>query len=428
MTPADILHGFPRKIDLSLDRMRAALALLGDPHRRLPPVVHVAGTNGKGSTVAFVRAMVEAAGARAHVYTSPHLVRINERWRVAGALIDDDRLLSLALRVRAVAEVAPVTIFEAETLVAFLAFAETPADWTLLEVGLGGTLDATNVVEAPAVTIITPVDMDHREFLGDTLAAIAGEKAGILKPGVACVVGAQQDEALDVIERRAAGLSAPLRVMGRDWHVGVEDGRLTVETRDRLLDLPAPALPGRHQFDNAAVAAMATLHMGLHEDAIAAGVAKARWPARLQRLRTGVCARLAAEKACELWLDGGHNPHGAQAAAAHMAALSARDGKPLGLVCGMMGTKDANGFFSAFAPLAPRVVCVPVRSATGGMDPAALAAVARDHGLSAGVAEDPAAGVARLVEAIPGGRALVCGSLYLAGDVLSDAGEGDGAG
>lgn len=422
MSAADILYSFPRKIDLSLDRMRAALALLGNPNDRIPPVVHVAGTNGKGSTLAFLRAMVEAAGQSAHVYTSPHLVSIHERWRIAGELIGAPALERLVRRIQAVADQAPITIFEAETLVAFLAFAEAPADWTLLEVGLGGKLDATNVIARPAVTIITPVDMDHREFLGDALSAIAGEKAGIIKRGVPCVVGRQHDEALAVIEARAARLGAPLAVFGQHWSARPERGRLVVETEDRLFDLPAPSLAGAHQYENAGAAVTAAAIMGLSEDAIAVGVAGAAWPARLQRLTTGPFGALALAAGTDIWLDGGHNPHGAAAAAAHMASLSQRDGKRLALVCAMLSNKDADGFFSAFASLSPAVVCVPIRTAPGGAEPKALAALARAHGLRAQVSDDPLTGCALALESDPTARVLVCGSLYLAGDVLAASG------
>ena len=419
---AEIFYSFPRVIDLSLERMRAALALLGDPHRGLPPVVHVAGTNGKGSTIAFLRAMLEAHGQAVHVYTSPHLVRIEERYRIAGRLIDPDALTGFARQVRGVAAQVPLTIFEAQTVAGFLAFAATPADALLLEVGLGGRLDATNVVEAPRLTAITPVDFDHKEFLGDTIDRIAGEKAGILKPGVPAVIGPQRPEALAVIEAAADRAGAPLSVWGRDFDGWTEPGGLVVQTTDRLLDLPAPALAGPHQGVNATVAAALALGLGVPEAAIARGLQAARWPARMQRLVAGPHAAAVRAAGGELWLDGGHNPHGAVAAARHIAALQARDPRPFALVCGLLGNKDHGGFFDAFVPLAPRaVVTAPIRTSPTGADPATLAAAARGHGLPATAAATPLDAVQRAVRlAGPGVRVLVCGSLYLAGDVLAD--------
>jgi dihydrofolate synthase / folylpolyglutamate synthase len=421
MTAADRLYAFPRKIDLGLERVRAALAALGNPHHRVPPIVHVAGTNGKGSTVAFLRAIAEAAGQKAHVYTSPHLVRIHERWRVAGELISEAALNGFIDRIEALSADIPVTVFEAETLIAFLAFAEQPADVTLLEVGLGGRLDATNVVEAPHLTIITPVDMDHAEMLGDTLGKIAAEKAGILKPGVRCIVGRQQDEALAVIRARAEVVEAPLLVFGQDWDAFAQRGRLVVQTQDRLMDLPAPSLAGAHQFENAGAAALAMSLSGHEEAAIARGVSSATWPARLQPITSGPFGRLAQAHNCELWLDGGHNPHGARAAAAHIAQRQKIDPRPFALVAGLLSTKDRAGFFEAFTALDPVVVTVPVRSSDAGVAPAQLALEGQAAGLRAVAAETPLDGLEQAIRQIgPSGRILICGSLYLAGDVLSE--------
>jgi dihydrofolate synthase / folylpolyglutamate synthase len=387
---ADIFYRFPRVIDLSLGRIQAALALLGDPQEKLPPVVHVAGTNGKGSTIAFVRAMAEAAGLRVHVYTSPHLVRIEERYRLAGTLIAPGHLERLARQVEAVAREVPLTIFEAETVAGFLAFAEVPADLVLLEVGLGGRLDATNVITCPRLTAITPVDYDHKEFLGDTIELIAAEKAGILKPGVPVVVGAQRPEALAVIGARAGALGAPMLVFGRDYDGWAQHGRFVVQTTDRLLDLPEPALAGAHQTLNAAMACQLALELELPEEAIATGLSTARWPARMQRLVRGPYAQLLEAVGGELWLDGGHNPQGAEAAARYMARLAARDARPFALVCGLLANKDQSGFFEAFAPLNPAaVVTAPVRSSPTGMEPQALAALARSQGLAATAAATP---------------------------------------
>jgi dihydrofolate synthase/folylpolyglutamate synthase len=419
MTASDIFYSFPRKIDLGLGRVQQALDALERPQDKVPPIVHVAGTNGKGSTVAFLRAIVEADGKSAHAYTSPHLVTIHERWRVAGALIDEDALAALAQQVQLLSATIPITVFEAETLVAFLAFAATPADFTLLEVGLGGRLDATNVIEKPAMSVITPVDIDHAEMLGATLSLIATEKAGILKTGVSCVVGRQAPDALAAIEARASHIGAPLLVFGRDWDCFAQRGRLVVQSEDRVLDLPPPALHGDHQFENAGAAALAMSLLGISNDAIGRGVASAVWPARLQHLTTGPYGELARQFDGEVWLDGGHNPHGARAAAAHMTKLASRNARPFGLVAGQLVTKDQKGFFQAFLALNPPVVCVPVRSSEAGIAPAVLAQAARDMGLQAETAPTPLDGVRAAFEHLgQGARVLICGSLYLAGDVL----------
>jgi dihydrofolate synthase/folylpolyglutamate synthase len=420
MSAADLFYSFPRKVDLGLSRVLKALEALGRPQDHVPPIIHVAGTNGKGSTVAFLRAIVEASGQTAHVYSSPHLVTIHERWRVSGRLIEEDYLLSLAQRVRALSDQVPVTVFEAETLVAFLAFAANRADFTLLEVGLGGRLDATNVVERPAMTVITPVDIDHAEMLGHRISLIATEKAGILKPGVSCVVSRQAPEALEAIEARAAEIGAPLLVFGRDWDCYAQSGRLVVQTEDRVLDLAAPSLPGAHQFENAGAAALALSLMGIDNDAISKGVASAVWPARLQRLSNGPYGDIAREFDGQIWLDGGHNPHGARAASAFISALNQDDPRPFGLVTGMLSGKDRAGFFAAFRAASPFVVTVPVRSSDASTVSADLAEIARTAGLQAVAAQNPLQGVRAAFEKL-GGRAriLICGSLYLAGEVLS---------
>jgi dihydrofolate synthase / folylpolyglutamate synthase len=420
MKAADIFYAFPRKIDLGLARVLSALDILGRPQDRLPPIVHVAGTNGKGSTVAFLRAMIEASGQTAHAYTSPHLVTIHERWRVAGELITEADLFALAQDVQALSNTVPVTVFEAETLVAFLAFAQTKADFTLLEVGLGGRLDATNVVDKPAMTIITPVDIDHADMLGATLGLIATEKAGILKTGVTCIVGRQQDEALATIEARAAEVGAPLLIFGRDWDCFEQRGRLVVQSEDRLLDLPPPSLHGAYQYENAGAAALAMSLLGIDNDAIGRGVASATWPARLQRLTEGPYGALARQYEGEIWLDGGHNPHGARSACAHMMGLNRADPRPFGLVAGQISTKDSKGFFEAFAAANPFVVCVPVASSEAGVPPETLAATSIEMGLETKTAATPCEGVAAAFEKLgPRARVLICGSLYLAGDVLT---------
>jgi dihydrofolate synthase / folylpolyglutamate synthase len=423
MTAADIFYSFPRKIDLGLERVLAALDRLGRPQDQVAPIIHVAGTNGKGSTVAFLRAMIEGSGRRAHVYTSPHLVTIHERWRVGGRVISEIELQDLALQIKALSGDIPVTVFEAETLVAFMAFAATPADFTLLEVGLGGRLDATNVVEKPAMTLITPVDIDHADMLGATLSLIATEKAGILKQGVTCIVGRQQDDALDAIEARAALVGAPLLVFGRDWDCFVQRGRLVVQSDDRLLDLPLPSLKGAHQIENAGAAALAMSLLGLENDAIATGVSHAVWPARMQHLTSGPYGELARKYEGEVWLDGGHNPHGARAACTYINSLNKTDPRPFGLVSGLLSTKDRSGFFAAFATAKPFVVAVPIASSDAGVAPNDLADQARSFGLEAIVCDDPLIGLdAAFTRLGKGSRILICGSLYLAGEVLAQGG------
>ncbi|MFN3890992.1 MAG: bifunctional folylpolyglutamate synthase/dihydrofolate synthase [Beijerinckiaceae bacterium] len=415
----------PKKIDLSLGRTERLLAALGDPHRRLPPVIHVAGTNGKGSTVAFLRAMLEAAGKRVHVYTSPHLVRFHERIRLAGRLVAEERLAGAFERCERANAGEPITVFEITTAAAFLLFSETPADALLLEVGLGGRFDSTNVIDKPAACVVTPVSMDHMDFLGDTLAKIAFEKAGILKPGAPAIIAPQEDEALAVIERQAARVGAPLTVAGRDYHVSEEGGRLVYEDGRGLLDLPLPRLQGRHQHDNAAaaIAALRAAFPGLPSTAIEAGLREAEWPARMQALTRGALVDLA-PAGSELWLDGGHNPAGGVALAAAMAEFEARNPRPLILVCAMLASKDMGGLLRPFAGLAREIYCVPMQGDSQTHPPQAMADAARAFGISpalaAGVPDALRAIAARSWPAPP--RILIAGSLYLAGQVLRENG------
>ncbi len=408
----------PVGIDLSLDRTWRLLTDLGDPQRRLPPVVHIAGTNGKGSTLAMIRAGLEAAGLRVHAYTSPHLVRFHERIRLAGQQISEPALADILARTLEANAGRPVTFFEATTCAALLAFAEHPADALLLEVGLGGRLDTTNVVDAPALTVITPVDYDHQAYLGETLAEIAGEKAGIIKRGVACVVARQAETAEAVIEARAARLGAPLLVEGQHWHVRREGDRTVFEDAAGLLDLPLPALAGPHQIHNAgtALAALRALGdgFGITEAACADALARAEWPARMQRLTGGpVPARL---PGAELWLDGGHNPHAAQAMAGTLRAQTPP--APLHLVFGMQGPRDAAATLAPFAGLAASVTCVPVPDEPASRDPQDLAAAARTLGLKTHVAGSVPEALDALAPDATGARVLIFGSLYLAGHVL----------
>ncbi|MFT0860875.1 bifunctional folylpolyglutamate synthase/dihydrofolate synthase [Ancylobacter sp. G4_0304] len=416
----------PKLIDLSLDRMWRLLERLGHPERRLPPVIQVAGTNGKGSTVAFMRAVLEASGRRVHVYTSPHLVRFNERIRLDGRLVSDEALGEALARAESANDGEPITFFEITTAAAFLLFSEVPADILLLEVGLGGRLDATNVVESPLASVITPVSIDHVDFLGETIAEIAGEKAGIIKRGVPVIVGRQLPEALAVIERQAARLRAPLHVAGEQYQAYEEGGRLIVADEDGLVDLPRPRLVGPHQIENAglAVAALRVAGLKLPVSAFEQGVRAAEWPARLQRLGHGPLT-LRAPEGADIWLDGGHNAAGGQALAGALADIEDRAPRPLVLVVGMLGSKDSSAFLAPFAGLAREVIAVPVPGEHKGQPPEAVAAAARAHGLNASVASSVGAALEGLgtVPVGPAPRVLICGSLYLAGAVLGENGS-----
>ncbi|TFL18082.1 bifunctional folylpolyglutamate synthase/dihydrofolate synthase [Jannaschia formosa] len=405
----------PKVIDLVLDRVHRLLDAMDHPETRLPPVIHVAGTNGKGSTVAMIRAGLEGAGETCHVYTSPHLARFHERIRVAGELISEPALAELLDECERANGGAPITFFEITTVAALLAFARTRADWTLLEVGLGGRLDATNVV-VPRLTVITPVSMDHEAFLGNTIEAIAGEKAGILKPGVPCIVGPQQDSALEVIEYRAARLGAPLHVHGQHWHVAEENGGLVFQDETGLMDLPPPRLLGAHQVQNAGMAIAALRLLGRAEGA-AAAMRDAEWPARMQRLSRGPLVALAGR--AELWLDGGHNPAAGVALAEALGRLPAR---PTHLVCGMLNTKDVKGYLRPLAGTATRLHAVAIPGERNTLPAAETAAAARAVGLEAREAPDLAAAISEIVAEAPDARILICGSLYLAGRVLRENG------
>jgi dihydrofolate synthase/folylpolyglutamate synthase len=407
----------PKIIDLTLDRVTRLLDRLGNPERSLPPVIHVAGTNGKGSTQAMVRAGLESTGARVHAYTSPHLARFHERIRLAGALIEEEHLSALLDECEAANAGDPITFFEITTAAAFLAFARTPADWLLLEVGLGGRLDATNVVDTPRLTIITPVSLDHQQYLGDTIPEIAGEKAGILKRRVPCILGPQTPEALAVIEARAARLHAPLLAHGQHWTCAAERGRLVFQDENGLLDLPPPVLPGPHQYQNAGAAIMALRHLGFPEAACEAAITRTEWPARMQRLRRGPLPDAAPQ--AELWLDGGHNPAGGEALAATLAQMPRR---PTHAICGMLNTKDIAGYLAPLAPHLTRLHAVSIPGERNTLPAEVTAAAAA----AAGIPAAQAAGVAQALAAItaqdPAARVLICGSLYLAGTVLRENG------
>jgi dihydrofolate synthase/folylpolyglutamate synthase len=422
----------PKIIDLGLSRMHRLLTRLGEPQRKLPPVVHVAGTNGKGSLVAYLRAMSEAAGYRAHVYTSPHLVKFNERIRLAGATIDDAAMLEALEECEAANGEEPITFFEITTAVAMLAFSRVPADIALIEVGLGGLHDATNVVDAPALTAITPVGIDHTHFLGDTLTLIAAEKAGILKRGAPAVIGRQRAESAAVIEARAAELGAPLWRMGREWTVEHEADGFRYRSPTSDLALPAPHLPGPHHFDNAATAIAAVERLResgfrIDEAAIRTGLRSVEWPARLQRLTRGPLVESLPDF-CELWLDGGHNADCGEALAAMAAqwrrAESGLSGGPLPLylVFGMLTTKDAGGFLSPLAPWAAGARAVPIEGHEHHRPPDASAR-ARSLGLDCRPMDNVPEAVRDILstERLPA-RILICGSLYLAGAVLEKNG------
>jgi dihydrofolate synthase / folylpolyglutamate synthase len=416
----------PKTIDLSLDRMHGLLARLDHPERKLPPVIHVAGTNGKGSTIAYLRAILEAAGLRVHVFTSPYLVRLNECYRLGraggGVLVSDDELRSVLEHCECVNEGHPITIFEIETAAAFCLFAKHPADVTLLEVGLGGRLDSTNVVDTPLASVIAPISMDHTEFLGDTLTAIAGEKAAIIKRGVPVICSEQSPDAISVVEAQAALRRAPLHAAGQQWHVGVERGRLVYQDDRGLMDLAAPKLFGRHQFDNAGLA-IATLRaidaFKIGIAAFEAGIVNAEWPARMQRLASGVLVNLA-PLGSEIWLDGGHNAEGGRVAAAALGDLEERVSRPLVVIAGMMANKDASGFLANFAGLTRHIIAVEIPGRAGAMPPDRLADAARVFGMRVEIAASVEAALqalSQLAYDVPP-RILITGSLYLAGHVL----------
>lgn len=408
----------PQRIDLSLERMQILCAALGDPQDRLPPVVHVAGTNGKGSTVAFIRAIAEAAGLKVHTYTSPHLVRFNERIRLAGLLIEDGPLNAILDRIEATGTEA--TVFESTTAAAFVAMSEVPADLAIVEVGLGGRLDATNVIQRPLLSVITPVDLDHAEFLGTSLPGVAAEKAGILKPGARGLIARQSEEGMAVIAAAAQAVRAPLTVMGVDFDAWPERGGMAFQDQERFLDLPAPALVGPYQIANAGLAVAVALELDLPEAAIAEGLRTVRWPARLQRLTAGPYGEAARAADAELWLDGGHNPHAARALAEALAERHARAPRPLALIVGILANKDAGGFFEALKTLEAAVFSVPFDGAAA--EPDALAAVARGHGLGATSCGSVGEALERALR-LGAGRVVICGSLYLAGEVLGAARE-----
>ena len=410
----------PKAIDLSLGRVRRLLAALGHPERALPPVVHIAGTNGKGSTLAMLDAMLQAQGLVTHRYISPHLVRFHERIVLVGAPIDDDRLEAVLLEAEEANGDAPITFFEITTAAAMLAFSRTPADVLLLETGLGGRLDATNVVPRPALTLISSISFDHEAYLGRTLSAIAREKCGILRSGVPAVAGPQHPAAATTIRQACARLGASLAAAGHDWRVEATAGGMRFADPAGTLELPAPILPGAHQIQNAGLAVAAARRLGAlapSPAAIAAGLRSTSWPARLQRLDRGKLLRTI-RREDELWVDGGHNPEAGHAVADFFGSLERR---PLRVVLGMLTTKDAGGYLAPLAPQLDRLVAVDITDSDAAQPPERLAATARRLGVTADTAGDLASGLASLAAGAPA-RIAVLGSLYLAGRALAENG------
>ncbi len=405
----------PKIIDLTLDRVWRLLAALDNPQTKLPPVIHIAGTNGKGSTQAMIRAGLEGAGRSVHAYTSPHLARFHERIRLGGELISEPDLTAVLDECYAANGGENITYFEITTCAALLAFSRVKADYTLLEVGLGGRLDATNVIEQPELTVITPVSIDHEQFLGNTLGKIAAEKAGIIKPGVPCIVGPQQDEALEVIEYTAARLGAPLMVHGQHWHVHTENGRLVYQDETGLRDLSMPNLLGAHQIENAGAALAVLRHLQMGDDAYEAAVTKAEWPARMQRLKTGPLVEQAPQ--AELWLDGGHNAAAGIALADVLASLPER---PTHMICGMLNTKDITGYLAPLAQKADSLTAVSIPGEQNTLSADETATAAAKVNLAATTADSVAEALAVITAQTPDARVLICGSLYLAGNILRE--------
>jgi dihydrofolate synthase / folylpolyglutamate synthase len=417
----------PNRINLSLDRMHRLLEQLDHPERKVPPVIHVAGTNGKGSTIAYLRAMLEAAGFRVHAYTSPYLVRINECFRLGrpggGVLVSDDELFAAFDHCERINAGAPLTFFEAKTAAAFCLFAQHPADVLLLEVGLGGRLDSTNAIEASLASVIASISMDHTEFLGDTLAAIAGEKAAIIKRNVPVISVEQPHEVMAVIEQQAKRMRAPLFAAGEGWHVSIERGRLVYQDDRGLMDLAAPKLFGRHQFDNAGLA-IATLRaiekFKIPSAAFEAGIVSAEWPARMQRISSGPLIAWGSAGS-EVWLDGGHNAEGGRVVAAALGDLEERVSRPLVVIAGMMANKDAGAFLANFAGLTRHIIAVAIPDQANAMPPERLADAARAFGMRVEICDGVEAALrtlAGLAYEIPP-RILITGSLYLAGHALA---------
>ena len=403
----------PKVIDLTLDRMWRLLQKLGNPQNDLPPVIHIAGTNGKGSTQAMIRAGLEAAGKRVHAYTSPHLARFHERIRLAGTLIDGDHLSMILDECYEQNGGETITYFEITTAAAILAMARTPADYTLLEVGLGGRLDATNVIDKPLLSIITPISIDHEQFLGNTLAKIAGEKAGIIKKMCPVIVAPQPDEALDVIEQTANRNHAPLIAYAQHWQIDTERDGLIFHDDNGVVQLPRPNLPGAHQFENAGTAVAALRQLGFGNEVCEAALTQAHWPARMQKLQSGPVIDIAPN--AEIWLDGGHNPAAGRALGHHLSQLPKR---PTYLICGMLNTKDIAGYLSPMAAHVEKLVAVSIPGELNTLPAEDTAAAAQQAGILSETAVDVITAAGDIAKTDPDARILICGSLYLAGNIL----------
>ena len=404
----------PKIIDLTLDRVHRLLHALGNPEQNLPPVVHIAGTNGKGSTLAMIRAGLEATGQQVHAYTSPHLVRFHERIMLAGELIEEEHLQQVLEECEHANDGIDITYFEITTCAALLAFARTRADYTLLEVGLGGRLDATNVVDAPAMTVITPVGLDHQQYLGETLTEIAVEKAGILKRNTFAIIARQEEEAMDAIETRATQVGATIKAYGQHWHVGEENGRLVYQDEMGLLDLPKPNLPGLHQIENAGTAIAALRYLNAEAD-FEAAVSKAKWKARMQRLSKGPL--IDAAKGAPIWLDGGHNP---AAGLALQKSFEELRSPKLHLITGMLNTKDIDGYLRPLAEISKSLHAVAIPGEAASLSAAETAEAAKQSGHNAKSAKSVLAAVEDIIAEDRDAHILICGSLYLAGQVLKD--------
>lgn len=421
-----LLELHPKGFDLSLGRITRLMKKLGNPHQNLPPVIHIAGTNGKGSCAAFCRALLEANGKSVHVHTSPHLVRWHERFRIAGELVSDDVLADAIDRVAQANAGEHITVFEILTAVMFVLFAEHPADVAIVEVGLGGRADATNIIAKPAVSVIMPISLDHMTYLGDTVEKIAAEKGGVIKRDVPLIIGAQPNhDVRDILEDMADIIHAPYISYGQDFHAYEEHGRMVYQGVDRLLDLPLPALNGRHQYSNAAAAISAAIAAGfeLTDEQIETAMHNVYWPARMQLLLPGPLTEIGPDDS-EYLLDGGHNPDAAIACAEYLAVREEIQERPIFMICGMINTKDAVGYFHPFEGLVRHVFTVPVPSSDAGVDPEILADQAIQAGLSAEAMPSVKDAIALIGESWDGldrsPRILICGSLYLAGDVLRD--------
>jgi dihydrofolate synthase / folylpolyglutamate synthase len=413
-----LLSLHPKIIDLSLDRMFGILEKLGNPQHKLPPVIHIAGTNGKGSTLAMSLAILEAAGLKVHTYTSPHLVKFHERIRVAGEWISEEALSALLEECETVNGAEPITFFEITTAAAFLAFSRTPADYLILEVGLGGRLDATNVIDHPAVSVITSIGLDHQQYLGETIEEIAREKAGILKLGSVGIVGAQSPEVREEIEQVALRVGAPLKIANQDWQSFVQHGRLVFHDEDGLLDLPKPALAGPHQIDNAgnAIAAVRALNdLRITDTAIEKGLTNVTWPARMQKLAGGHLTKLVSS-ASELWLDGGHNGPAGVVLAQAFRDLPKR---PLVMIWGMLNTKDPGAFIANFKSLEPQVFTIAIPDEINAIPAIELADIAHSNDINATASASLENALEQASKMEPAPRILICGSLYLAGHVLA---------